>query len=66
VNKITLRIFNKPDTIGEFANNKIEELRKEFEKGANKEAFIERVKQQIGESVERVLFINEILDSKKK
>lgn len=66
VNKITLRIFNKPDTIGEFANSKIEELRKELIKVTDKDAFIVKIKREIGESVERVLFINEVLNYKKK
>lgn len=65
VNKITLRIFNKPGTIGAYANSKIEELREELKMTTNKEAFLIKVKNEIGESVERVLFINEILDYKK-
>ncbi len=66
VNKITVRIFNKPDTIGEFANSKIEELRKELNNITDKDAFIGKIKREIGESVERVLFINEVFDYKKK
>lgn len=62
VNKITLRIFNKPDTIGAFANNKIEELRKELESTKDKEKFLSKVRKEIGESVESMLFINDIID----
>ncbi len=65
VNKITLRVFNKPDTIGAYANSRIETLRKELSNNYDKEALILRVKKEIGESVERVLLINEILESKK-
>ena len=62
VNKITIKVYNKPDTIGAYANSKIDEFRKELETTEDKEAFIKRVKNELGESVERVLFINEILD----
>lgn len=61
VNKITLRIFNKPDTIGAFANNKIEELKKELEETKDKEAFLSKVRKEIGESVESMLLINDII-----
>jgi restriction system-associated AAA family ATPase len=62
VNKITIKVYNKPDTIGAYANSKIEEFRKELETAEDKDAVLKRVKIEIGESVERVLFINEILD----
>lgn len=62
VNKITLRIFNKPDTIGAYANSKIDELRKELEETNDKEVFLSKVRKEIGESVESMLFINDILD----
>ena len=62
VNKITIKVYNKPDTIGAYANSKIEDFRKELETTEDKELLIKRVKNEIGESVERVLFINEILD----
>lgn len=66
VNKITLRIFNKPDTIGTFANSKIEELRKELEETKDKEVFLSKVRNEIGESVESMLFINDIIDQIEK
>ncbi len=62
VNKITLRIFNKPDTIGAYANSKIDELRKELEETKDKEVFLSKVRREIGESVESMLFINDIID----
>ncbi|MGJ1243571.1 MULTISPECIES: restriction system-associated AAA family ATPase [Sphingobacterium] len=62
VNKITLRIFNKPDTIGAFASSKIDELRKQLEEVGDKEAFLAKVRKEIGESVESMLFINDIID----
>lgn len=62
VNKITLRIFNKPDTIGAYANTKIDELRKELRETQDKELFLSKVRKEIGESVESMLFINDIID----
>ena len=62
VNKITLRIFNKPDTIGSYANSKIDELRKKLEETKDKEGFLSKVRKEIGESVESMLFINDIID----
>lgn len=62
VNKITLRIFNKPDTIGAYANSKIDELRKELEETKDKELFLSKVRKEIGESVESMLFINDVID----
>lgn len=62
VNKITLRIFDKPDTIGAYANSKIDELRKELEESKDKEMFLSKVRKEIGESVESMLFINDIID----
>lgn len=62
VNKITLRIFDKPDTIGSYANSKIDELRKELEETENKEIFLSKVRKEIGDSVESMLFINDVID----
>ncbi|MCM4168368.1 DNA replication and repair protein RecF [Arenibacter antarcticus] len=62
VNKITIKVYDKPDTIGAYANSRIDALRKELETADDKEALLKRVKEEIGDSVERVLFINEILD----
>ncbi|MCG8373857.1 MAG: restriction system-associated AAA family ATPase [Balneolales bacterium] len=66
VNKITIKVYKKPDTIGAYATSKIQGLREEFETAENKEAFLKRVKNEIGDSVEKVLFINEILDKMEK
>ncbi len=62
VNSITIKVYNKADTIGEYANQRIVDLRAEFEKAGDKKAFLKKVQNEIGESVERVLFINELLD----
>ncbi len=62
VNKITIKVYDKPDTIGAYARSRIAELRSEHESTEDKEALLKKVESEIGDSVERVLFINEILD----
>lgn len=62
VNTITIRIYDKPDTIGEFAKRRIADLGTEFEKAEDKKGFLKKIQNEIGESVERVLFINDLLD----
>lgn len=66
VNTITIKVYNKADTIGDYANQRIADLRAEFEKYEDKKAFLKKVQNEIGESVERVLFINELLDKIKE
>ncbi len=62
VNSIGIKVFDMPNTIGEFAQKRIQELREEFEQleGENYDAFISRVRTEIGESVERLLLLNEV------
>jgi restriction system-associated AAA family ATPase len=62
VNRITMRVFDKADTIGEYANSRIDFLKEEFENTDNEEAFLAKVRSEIGDSVESVLFINDIID----
>ena len=62
VNKITLRIFDKADTIGVYANYRIDEFRKMLETTDNVEALLRKLRREIGDSVESVFVINEIID----
>lgn len=64
INKITMNIFGKRETIGSHAQALLEALRARFEQGAeDKDALIEEIHQQLGDSVEKVLLIKAILDS---
>ncbi|MBC2712100.1 MAG: restriction system-associated AAA family ATPase [Desulfosarcina sp.] len=63
INKITMKTFGKRETIGGFAQQKMEELKARFEKGENKEQLIDEINQSLGDSVEKVLLIKTILDS---
>lgn len=62
INKITMSIFGKRETIGGHAQALLEALRARFEHGAeDKEALITEIHQQLGDSVEKMLLIKAIL-----
>jgi restriction system-associated AAA family ATPase len=64
INKITMNTFGKRETIGGHAQALLEALRARFEQGAeSKEALITEIHRQLGDSVEKVLLINAILDA---
>ncbi|PPJ42186.1 MULTISPECIES: restriction system-associated AAA family ATPase [unclassified Pseudoxanthomonas] len=64
INKITMSTFGKRETIGGHAQTLLEMLRARFEEGIDdKEALITEIHQQLGDSVEKVLLINAILDA---
>jgi restriction system-associated AAA family ATPase len=71
INKITMKTFGKRETIGGFAQQKLEELKQRFEAAkaeasdAEKSALIDEINEQLGDSVEKVLLIKTILDSMK-
>jgi restriction system-associated AAA family ATPase len=66
INKITMNTFGKRETIGGHAQAILENLRKRFKEGEDKEQLIEEIDQQLGDSVEKVLLIKTILDSMEK
>ena len=54
-----------PNTIGEFAASKLDEFKKELPKLDQKdelEDLIRRTKKELGESVERTLFVNQVFE----
>jgi len=64
VNKIGIRIFEMPNTIGEYAQQRLEEFRVEFKllKTAKQlDDLINKINSELGESVERILIVNEII-----
>lgn len=64
INKITMTTFDKRETIGGNAQAIIESFRKQFEDGEDKDQLITKINRQLGDSVEKVLLIKTILDSK--
>lgn len=63
INKITMNTFGKRETIGGHAQAILENLRKRFDNGEDKNQLISEINQQLGDSVEKVLLIKTILDS---
>ena len=64
INKITMNTFGKRETIGGHAQALLEALRARFEQGTeDQEALITEIHQQLGDSMEKVLLINAILDA---
>jgi predicted ATP-binding protein involved in virulence len=63
INKITMATFNKRETIGGHAQSLLNDLRKRFDAGEDKDQVIADINRQLGDSVEKVLLIKTILDS---
>lgn len=64
INKITMSTFGKRETIGGHAQAILGGLRARFDQGGeDKDALIEEINQQLGDSVEKVMLIKTILDS---
>ena len=61
VNKITMKVFDKIDTIGNLAQSRLEEFREEFENGADIDTLIQKVDNTLGDSMEKILFIKELI-----
>lgn len=64
INKITMRVFDKIDTIGDLAQSKLKEFRVEFEKGTDINVLIKKVDNTLGDSMEKILFIKELMDER--
>jgi len=64
INKITMATFGKRETIGGHAQAMLDGLRQRFEQGEDKEQLIAEINHQLGDSVEKVLLIKTILNSK--
>ena len=67
INKITMSTFGKRETIGGYAQALLEALRARFEQGGdNEEELIAEIQRELGDSVEKVLLINAILDRQER
>lgn len=69
INKITMKTFRKRETIGGFAQQKMATFKQRFEdmkttgSETDKQELIDEINLQLGDSVEKILFIKTILDS---
>ena len=61
-NAITMKVFGRNETIGDFALERLEEFQKRLNLDENPETLIDEVSKELGDSMERVLFINQALD----
>ncbi len=59
-----MKTFGKTETIGEYAEKRLNEIKDKFEAGAAKQEIINEVNNLLGDSVEKVLFIKRVLDKK--
>jgi restriction system-associated AAA family ATPase len=66
INQITMSTFEKRETIGRRAQEELDKFRSRFEKGETSSGLIEDITRGLGDSVEKILLIQSILDSEKK
>jgi restriction system-associated AAA family ATPase len=62
INKITMKTFNKRETIGGSAQSLMDTLRIRFEQGEEPTALIDTLNRELGDSVEKILLIKAMLD----
>lgn len=64
INRITMETFDKRETIGKRAQEIVDKFRKRaLDESEDKQALISEINHRLGDSVEKVLLINSILDS---
>jgi restriction system-associated AAA family ATPase len=63
-NAITIKVFGHKETIGNYALSKLRALRQRLEDNESPDTLIDEVGIELGDSVEKVLFINQALDKK--
>lgn len=66
VNAITIRVFGQTESIGDYASQKLNEFRTRLAANEDPEALIEGANDLLGDSVEKILFINSALDRKEE
>jgi restriction system-associated AAA family ATPase len=63
-NAITIKVFSRKETIGDYALGKLTALRQRLEDGEDPDTLIDEASRELGDSVEKVLFINQALNKK--
>lgn len=63
INQITMKIFDKPETIGGYAHSKLKELEHRFRAGEDGEMLVKEANKMLGDSIEKIQFINGVLDT---
>jgi len=63
-NAITIRIFGQKESIGDYASSKLNDLRKLLAAHGDPNELIESANTLLGDSVEKVMFINQAIDKR--
>ncbi len=63
-NAITIKVFGQTETIGDYAMSKLTALRQRLDTGEDPYQLIKEANKELGDSVEKVLFINQALNKK--
>jgi restriction system-associated AAA family ATPase len=66
INKITMNTFSKRETIGSHAQSLLSGFRVRFESGEDSAGLIDEIDRELGDSVEKILLINTILEKVEK
>lgn len=64
VNAITIKVFGQSETIGDYAMSKLTALRRRLDAGEDPDQLIKEANKDLGDSVEKVLFVNQALKRK--
>ncbi|MBK1883790.1 restriction system-associated AAA family ATPase [Luteolibacter pohnpeiensis] len=63
-NAITIKVFGQTETIGDYAMKTITAFRQRLDAGEDPDKLIKEVGKELGDSVEKVLFVNQALNRK--
>jgi len=64
INKITIKVFEKSETIGNMAKSKLEEYKQRIENETDIDSLIDEVEYTLGDSVEKILLLKELFDKR--
>jgi len=64
INKITIKVFEKSETIGDMAKSKLEEYKQRIENEPDIDSLIDEVEYTLGDSVEKILLLKELFDKR--
>ena len=61
-NAITMKVFGRRETIGDFALSKLDDFRQRLDAGENPDTLMIEAGEQLGDSVEKSIFLSQALD----
>jgi hypothetical protein len=63
-NAITIKVFGRRETIGDYALSKLDGLRQRLEEDESPGTLIDEAEAELGDSVEKILFLNQAINKK--